>query len=434
MTYLLVRHVEILMIDIAVLLNPFLSPIKQIRLNNYFYEKTTDTFFHRKETLEGIKFIKTDNRRSGKFQFYKTNDGYFTISIKVVLCFIKNGLPNGVRNLLDKSIRVKEDDCGRLYWVTYSEFRMAKSLSVMSDIYKKYPELKVKDGFYDEGVIEYLEKPGFFFLPLTNGTVVFNPTTEEALYVHSDVTLKPQYNGKRKDKKYTLNKRLSENNRTMFFVNRAVAYLTISVPERFKTPGLKIRDIVEKLEVDHKDGNPANNDKNNLQYLTPKENLEKKLDQEMDPRVIPTTWKSPEGEIIRFRSMLKAAEQINTTIRTIKTAIFGWKKIRTVNGWTLVKGSVEHPLEDCYSYFENVGINRLRLRSMITGCYVLDVKKKKHICFKTITEVSKYLNISLSSLEVHLNSEGPLTPFKNYIIFPVQYAHLLTKCGLTIFS
>jgi hypothetical protein len=84
-----------------------------------------------------------------------------------------------------------------------------------------------------------------------------------------------------------------------------------------------IPPVEGKFWVNHKDGNPANNDVSNLEWCTPGENIKHGYQSNgrinYNERAIESI-NCATGEILRFRSITKAAEHFNVTKHAIKSA------------------------------------------------------------------------------------------------------------------
>lgn len=395
--------------------------IKFIPINkdSYYFDNKNNIFYYRKHT----KLCKSkDTINSNKIQLFLINKGKITISKKRLICYFQNGLSQGMSSILDNNYTVIVSD-NVFRWVTRSEKLMQFNINRLKKVFEDHPDLYIKNGFYDEGIIPYKYREGFYIVPLTNGTFAINPDTQEAVYTYSNKILKPQFH-ERGDRKYTLNNRLN-NGKTTIIASRAIAYVSLSVPDRYKQLGTSLKKIIELLDIDHIDGVPSNNSISNLQYLTRQENLIKKLNQEQDPRVYPTTWLAPNNVEVRFRSHREASKQINCNLTAIEKICKGWRKNNEINGWKLIDGKLPHPLENIYNKLEKINIDRSQLTLFKKEYSVYDIKNKEFHLFSTIEDLCKNFNIFVSGLETHIAMKGPLVPYRNLIIFPYRYINPL---------
>ena len=385
-------------------------PIKEGR---YFYDDATSKIYSKKrckvKEIEGVKSnnsisLVTDKGTVVKIPKYR------------VICFIQNGLPGDAISLLDRRWTTQEVSPGKYSWITLNEKQMQFNVSRLNEVFKEHPDLYIKHGFYDEGPIPYKPRKGFYIVPLTNGTFAINPFTQEAVYTYSNELLIPQFS-KRGDRKFTLNERLS-GGKTQIPASRAIMYVARPIPDRYKNLATNIKDIVELLEVDHIDSNPKNGDISNLQYLTPRENTSKKLDQEMDPRVFPTTWLSPEGKLVRFRSVRQVSIVLNCNLAAVTKICRGWRNEDTLLGWKLIEGKREHPLENVYLELERRGYQRGTLTKFNKNTMTYNIQKKEFGKYNSITEACKYNDLKESGLETHVHMKGPLVPYRDLIVFP----------------
>jgi len=393
-----------------------------IARDTYFYDKGKNQFYCRHyghiRPFDGSKKNKDDN------YFYLLLDKGKTIGISKykLLCYFQNGLLPNMSSISDSGYAVIKSD-NTFKWVTTSEKLMQHSKAKLEKVFQEHPELYVKEGFYDERVIPYKRRDGFYIVPLTNGTLAMNPVTQEAVSTYSNELLIPQFH-ERGDRKFHLNKRLTGGLGALI-ASRAIAFLTLPIPNKYKHLGIGIKEIVKNLDVDHIDSNPSNNSISNLQYLTRQENLIKKLNQEVDPRVFPSTWLSPDGKEVRFRSYRDAAIQINCNLAALEKICKGWRDINEINGWKLIEGRLPHPLENIYSGLERMGIARTQL-TLFKGEYsVYDTTNKEFHLFSTLDKLCDKFNIFVSGLETHIAKKGPLVPYRNLVVFPYRYMNPL---------
>lgn len=395
-------------------------PIKQ---NQYFYCKNTDKFFCKHyskiKIIEGIKKYNNDT------YLYLTleNNKKIKISKYRLLCYFQNGLQIKMESILDNNYTVIENTKNNFKWITRSEKLMQNNINNLKKVFQNHPDLYIKNGFYDEGIIQYKYREGFYIVPLTNGTFAINPITQEAVYTYSNELLKPQFH-KRGDRKYRLNPRLTNGLYTII-ASRAIAFISIPIPDKYKQIGSDIKEIVSKLDIDHIDANPNNNSINNLQYLSRQENLLKKLTQEQDPRVFPSTWLNPENKEIRFRSYREASKIINCNLAAIEKIYKGWRKNNEINGWKLIEGKIPHPLENIYNQFEQLGIDRSQLTWFKKEYSVYNIQDKTFHLFNSIEDLCANFNIFVSGLETHISIKGPLVPYKDLVIFPYRFMNQL---------
>lgn len=387
-----------------------------INRNRYYYNEEESVFYvvknDRKRRINGIL-------STGNISLLKSDGNPKVVSINRLKCFFKNGLNENMKSILDPGWVTNKDEFGNLKWVSISEKKMEFNRERLNKVFEDHPDLYLKEGFYDEGVIPYKHREGFFIVPLTNGTFAINPITQEAVYTYSNELLCPQFHS-RGDRKYTLNERLAGGKGTVMS-SRAIMFVSKPIPDRYKKLGKSFAEIVSKLEVDHIDGNPSNNAISNLQYLTSQENLVKKLNQEQDPRVFPTTWISPEGKEVRFRSFRQVAEAIGCNLAAVFKTCKGWRKNNLLNGWKLIEGKHKHPLESVYIKFEERGIDRTSLTMFKKEYMVYKLEDKSFHLFSTIDDLCSNFNIKVSGLETHIAMKGPLVPYKDFVIFPQRY-------------
>lgn len=379
----------------------------------YFYDDSSCQFYSNRG--DSVKRI-TGLRSNGRLSFKLINKRNFTVSKERLLCFFQNGLYTGMSSFLDNRWLVEETTKNIFKWITLSESKMQFNIARLRKVFEDHPDLYIKNGFFDEGVIPYKSREGFYIVPLTNGTFAINPITQEAVYTYSNELLIPQFH-ERGDRKFTLNKRLSGGKGTIMS-SRAIAYVSLPIPDRYKTIADNIPDIVKELDVDHIDSNPKNGDISNLQYLTRQENVIKKLKQEMDPRVFPTTWLSPEGKVVRFKSIREISITLNCNLAAVTKICRGWRNEDTLLGWKLIEGKREHPLESVYLELERRGYQRGILTKFNNKIMVYDVVNKQFGKYNSLKELCQYKEMKESGLETHIHMKGPLVPYRDLIVFP----------------
>ncbi len=381
--------------------------------DRYFYNADNNQLYGRHYTkFKPLNGVSSTNA----IVFITENNSTVKISKLRIICFIQNGLSEGMSSLLDKTWTVHEDSPGKYKWITLSEKKLQFNKDRLKKVFEDHPDLYIKHGFFDEGPIPYKPREGFYIVPLTNGTFAINPVTQEAVYTYSNELLKPQFH-ERGDRKFTLNERLS-GGKTTIISSRAIVYVTKPIPDKYKTIADNIPDIVNELDIDHIDSDPSNNDISNLQYLTRQENLTKKLNQEMDPRVFPTTWLSPDGNIVRFRSIRDVSIKLNCNLAAVTKICRGWRNEDTLLGWKLIEGKKEHPLESIYLELERRGYQRGILTKFNNKIMVYDVVNKQFGEYNSLKELCEYKEVKKSGLETHIHMKGPLVPYRDLIVFP----------------
>ncbi len=358
----------------------------------------------------------------------KTMSNKPRFSYNRIVCYIQNGLHENMKHIDDKSFVCVFEE-GRYCWLSVREHKQRENLLNLQQVWLDHPELNEREGFYDEGLIHFKGYPGFYIVPTTNGTLALNPLTKQAIFTYSKVLLKIQQR-KRGEEYISLNVRLS--GKTMIMLHRAIAYLTITLPARYMELGRTLGERIAKLEVDHINAIPSNNAIPNLQYLTSKENLIKKLEQEGDPRVFPTTWKSPTGELVRFRSLRLAAEIIGCSVSTMLKAYKGWKdNILNIKDWVMISDRPESLYNYYYHFFANNGVSKEDLAVYKNGVMVYAVNNNENqiYVYKDLRDFCSMKGLGLSSVQSHLAYKGPLEPYHGMVIFPLKHEKLMRESG-----
>lgn len=350
--------------DLYDLLNNQISYI-HIKQNKYFYDKNKNQFYYKHyKKIEPIKDIKKYNGNTYLWLLLDNNKN-IKISKYKLLCYFQNGILPEMNSILDNNYTVIKSN-NLFKWISKSEKLIQNNINKLDKVFEDHPELYTKDGFYDEGIISYKYREGFYIVPLTNGTFAINPNTQEAISTYSNKILISQSHEKG-DKKFQLNSRLTNSLHTIT-TSKAIAFITLSIPDRYKYLGTTIKEIINKLDINHIDTNPSNNSINNLQYLTKQENLIKKLNQEYITTVcLSDTWLNP----------------------------------------------------------KKMNINRTQLTLFKKEYSVYNIENKKFYLFNKIEDLCNKFNIFIIGLETHIAMKGPLVPYKNLIIFPYRYITLL---------
>lgn len=385
--------------------------------HEYYYNRETKLFF----SVSLNRHLKMSG--SNRILHFKLRNKCIKQSMPYsrLICFLDNGLEEGMQNINDKRFLAINSPQGTL-WMTMSDYQQSNSIQALERLFKQHPELKIKDGFYDEGLIEFKERPGFFFVPETKGTVAINPLTAEVVFTYSNTLLKTRTNH-RGYSTFTLNVRIV--GRHSMFLHRALAYVTVPLPIRYRKEQQSLRDAIAALDVDHKDGNTSNNDIGNLQYLTHLENVIKAVDQGFRKNTASTVWKSPEGIEIFFESLKRASKQIKCSVTTLSRYIFDWRNREvTINGWKLLIGKQISQHESLYQKLENLGVKREHLVRLNvpfiihiftgSGKYKVEIYENLHV-------YSRVSGISINTLEAHLYQKGPLTPLWGKLMFPLCF-------------
>ena len=401
--------------------------------DRYFYDSVSDTFYYKDprgdRKIRPLKGVVRESDRSDNRDVVFLNEKtkkVKKVSMSRIRCYIENGLPEGAVHLNDPRWCADTVDL-KLRWVSNKELLRRPNLDNLKKVFETHPELYERDGFYEEGVIAYKPRPGFYFVPTTKGSVALNLSTLETVFTYTDEIIKPRISS-RGDRTIGLNPRIV--GKGSMICSRAIGFLTCKVPERHRHLGQTLREIIEKLEVDHIDGDFTNNDPSNLQYLTAKENLEKKLDQERDPRVYPTDWIDPAGNRVRFRSLLFASKKIGCSYSFVIRMVHGWKRCDTVNGYKLCPNQRNHPLDKYYEFFDNKGIPRESLSSFKGGVsfFNLSTREVKH--YRGMSEACSLAGHKLRRIECNMVTDGPLSPVDGYLIYPTRVSQFVWDCGV----
>lgn len=415
--------------DLHTLLGDQLKHIP-IPKGKYFYDDTKEEFYSLRGTkigkIEGI--INHSNKDNPTIVFTFSDGSYKKVSKYRLICYVRNGLPEGIDFLNSNYVNAIKTPLGNYEWITASEKQMQFNVDRLKQVFIDHPELNSKHGFYDEGPIPYRYREGFFIVPLTNGTFAINPKTQEAVFTYSNELLSPHFH-ERGDRKYSLNSRLCSG-KTTIISSRAIAYVSIPIPKKYAHYGETIKEVAEALDIDHIDANPSNNSIENLQWLNRQENLCKKLNQEGDPRVFPSTWLSPDKRQVRFRSHREAAKAIGCNQAAVIKVCKGWRKnVDEVNGWKLLEGKIEHPLERVYSNLELFSVDRAQLTHFKNRYAVYNIKTKQFSCYDNLHEMCSGCGIFVSGLDTHLGMRGPLVPYNDLVIFPERFMNALLQIG-----
>lgn len=406
-----------MIIELAALLKDQIAFLP-VRENDYFLNLKDYTVYSTK-MKRNLKNTAVDS----DYLWFQLKDGSSKrIKLKRIICYYTNGLREGMISIFDGKYSVS-GSYESSTWVNWSEFQLQKNLQLLNSVKERHPELAEKEGFFDEGPISFKDRPGFYFVPRTGATLVLNPATKEMAFSYSSKNLTPDI----KDKgyiAYAQNPRLSNSDKTMIFYHRALIYITKPLPEKYKDPTKTLSEIVESLDVDHIDGHPDNNEQDNLQYLTRKENLIKKVTQGNHGRAIRTKWINPEGEEKVFESVALAELTIKPDVKSLHPFITDWRNRKVeFHGWRLIEGRRAHKHEKYYQFFDGVIADRLDLVSTNSSIIVhfLSEDSKKTEVYENLDIYCRKNNLSYGRYENHLYFRGPLEPIDNTVIIPLKY-------------
>ena len=305
----------------------------------------------------------------------------------------------------------------------------SKTFSICN-LYKDHPELNSKEGFYDEGPIPYKYREGFFIVPTTNGRLAVNPNTQQVIFTLTSKTPSKLNKNSCVEQVDLFRIFIDANNKRKYMsISRAIAYVSLPIPNEFMMYGKTLREVAEQLKVTHIDKNISNNAVENLKYMMPKRYVCKKLIKE-EESVKKTTWLSPDGIEYRFNSYREVVAYLKTTKYRVYSACLGWEKsTKDISGWKLIDGKIEHPLEMFYQKLEETGIDRSSLL-VLTGevsLYNINSRLVEHSL--TMLKVNKRFEQVKREIYQYMLRKGPLVPFNDIVIFPSRFYKEIESIG-----
>lgn len=349
------------------------------------------------------------------------------LSVSRIYCYIENGLPLRMKDITDE-----------IYWPFLHEgvyrwtdpsVALTKNITLSHrKVWEDHPELLEREGYYNEGPIEFKYRKGFYIVPDTNALIAVNPETSEAIRTYS---LKPASLTKAERGEPLISNLANRSDRTTLLLHRAIASVACPIPERYLEEGKTIGEVAKGLEVDHIDFNCLNQDYRNLQWLTKQENLDRHLFQSHKSIVISSRWLSPKGEVVTFPSHNAAMRAIGASRFNFISTLYGWDDKEELNGWRVLEGKVEHKYKAIYDFLrEALGPRAMKFRDRREGIAEVEIGEDSKITVALFTSFRDYYrrrNIQPESFFKHMQYYGPIGVHKGKSLMPVSVLDYLSR-------
>jgi hypothetical protein len=190
-----------------------------------------------------------------------------------------------------------------------------------------------------------------------------------------------------------------------YYVHRLIARTFIGRPKRH------LDKSFNELEVNHKDGNKANNNPSNLEWITPLENMNHALSNNLMNRVNVLAKHILNGKIIRFPTTRECARQFNMNIMRFTRHLKSNKAGTITNKWFVFKYDNETPwpLLKENDYQEN-GWN------VLYGIwYAKNIETNQLVIHNTLAELCAALGLVYHKVQTHVTYKSNDVPYESWL-------------------
>ena len=189
-------------------------------------------------------------------------------------------------------------------------------------------------------------------------------------------------------------------------------------------PRIHSDKLFQTLDINHIDGNPANNSPDNLEWATKKENHEHSIENEYHNSAIVIFSKNIlTDEIKKHKSITAASKELNISLSKLS------KYLKDKNHLKALFGNYMFSFKE--RYFPRLTYNFLDPKSGNYDCYVKDLLTKAVSIFKDVKETSAFIGIKKNIIKNNINKNKE---YRNDKFLVMKYADYISKkeLGLNI--
>jgi len=187
-------------------------------------------------------------------------------------------------------------------------------------------------------------------------------------------------------------------------------------------PRIHSDKLFQTLDINHIDGNPANNSPDNLEWCTKKENHEHSIENEYHNSAIVIFSKNiSTNEVKKHKSITSASKELNLSLKKLS------KYIKDKN---YLKGKFGNYLFSFKErYFPRLTYDFLNPKSGNYDCIVKDFSTKQELIFNNVKEASAYTGIGKNIIKNSINKNKE---YKNDNFLVMKYTDYLLKFGTSL--
>lgn len=192
-----------------------------------------------------------------------------------------------------------------------------------------------------------------------------------------------------------------------WYVHRLIARTFIPLPIRHRD-----KDY-DELEVNHKNGNKADNTIDNLEWVTPAENANHALDHFLTSYKTVIAKNLLNGAIVKFPTMLACSKKFGISLRRLRKHLRSDEAGKKTKNWFVFKFDDESPWPALKEkdYQENTWDTRFGI------WYAQSVEDNKTYFHNTFAELCDVLNIPYTTYQTMVRSNGEKIKAGDYIFW-----------------